>query len=160
MKGRRLLIVLGIVIVAAFAAVVAYANFSTVGPGPIPAMDGSRVYYLQVREAWYMIEGSAATLHVDAFHPECGGRVIVDQTRVGNTVDVQIHTTIPEDQACAASGEYKWVEVELTGTYDAAQTYTITVNGFEAQRVEPTPTPMPTLTPTPSGRPTPKGPHI
>jgi hypothetical protein len=162
MKGRRLLIVLGVVIVAAVAAVAAYASFATVGPGPIPAPDGARVYYLPVLDAWYMIEGASATLHVYAFHPECGGRVIIDQTRVGNTADVQIHTTIPEDKTCAASGEYKWIEVDLTGTYDPAQAYTITVNGYEAYRVEPTPTPTPTLTPTPGPRktPTPGGAHF
>lgn len=166
MKGKRLLIALMVLIFAAVVVVAAYASLAVVGPGPIPAPDGGRVYYLEPRDAWYMIVGDSATLHVDAFHPECGGRVTVEPERdppTGNVVDVRIHTIIPEDRACAASGEYQWIDVVLPGTYDPGETYTVTVNSdYEARRVEPTPTPTPTPSPTPGGRvtPTPKGAHI
>lgn len=69
------------------------------------------------------------SLNVNGEHPDgCQLPVVVDQSRNGNTIHVEIYREVPADMMCPMMLNPYEATVGLNGTFDSGS-YTITVNG-------------------------------
>jgi hypothetical protein len=72
-------------------------------------------------------------LDVHGWHDGCDYPTQVTQEQSGNTITVNIFRDVPLAVACPMNLVEYQATIALEGTFEAGQTYTVIVNGFEVE---------------------------